>query len=63
MARKYECDRCSQQFNNPEDIGQVEYPLLDYQHGLTSDIGHKDLCTVCVRQLHEFLNPLPKQRT
>ena len=59
MAFKYECDRCGSQTTDRSGIGTVEYPIVN-AFTEVSDTSHKDLCIKCIRELHDFLKPLPK---
>lgn len=65
MAHKYVCDKCHAEFSNPHDINEVGIPFArgNYEHldRGKSDEMHKDLCDRCLRALHEYLKPDPKQ--
>lgn len=63
MATKFECDRCGNQTSDRNDIGEVSYPGLDYHKNISrteSDSLSKDLCVKCIRELHDFVKPIPK---
>lgn len=62
MATKYECDRCGKQFVHSGDIGQLTYPLINNYNSLYNiNGGKKDLCINCIKELADFLKPLPKE--
>lgn len=60
---KYICDRCGSDFSAREKITllevQEEITLLKVQSEDVIYI-HEELCSSCLRQLQEWLKPLPK---
>ena len=52
MATKYECDRCLKQEMSP-----LETITNDAE--IYSDRIKKDLCGICIKQLRDWLKPLP----
>ena len=63
MATRYLCDRCDFSTENRDDILSVAIPQYNqYAHDLRDCINKTvDLCSRCIRQLNEFVKPLPKE--
>lgn len=65
MATKYFCDRCDFKTEKVEDIFHFNYPVLTdrfYGHDLSDIITKKvDICLSCIRQLNDWVKPLPKE--
>lgn len=58
MATIFRCDRCGS-----ETIDRKDMRVVDIPRSWSMDLGDtfsKDLCMNCVKQLEEFVRPLPK---
>ena len=59
LAIQYICDRCGVSYNNGDLIKRVNIPNPDFS--FTWEIG-ADLCSSCIRNIHENMKPLSKQK-
>lgn len=62
MAVIYKCDRCHREGRNDEVV-EVTIPY-QYDSSAVRDYDNRkyDICMSCLRQLNEWLKPLPKDR-
>ena len=58
MATIYKCDRCDKEFTEKGKLWSIAIPRT--YMGSATDCYNKDLCDNCVKQLEEFVRPLPR---
>ena len=65
MSTVYHCDRCHKTSTDRHEIRNEEVPYLtrEYRHRTNEEetlSKRIDLCKECLKQLEDFMKPLPK---
>lgn len=63
MATKFFCDRCGANYTNNEYIREINLPIWNQHQYDLGKLSTKsiDFCSSCIRDLNEFIRPIPKQ--